>query len=72
MSDYGCCRVTTGGQHEDDCPVKPKPAEQRRPQTGWICPKCGRGNAIWLATCPCGPDINTFATDNTNDWVQHR
>lgn len=22
---------------------------------GWICPVCGRGNAIWNATCPCQP-----------------
>lgn len=24
-------------------------------QLGWRCPSCGRGNAPWLATCPCGP-----------------
>lgn len=22
-------------------------------QYGWICPKCGRANAPWSATCPC-------------------
>jgi hypothetical protein len=21
--------------------------------TGWLCPKCGRGNAPWSQTCPC-------------------
>ena len=25
------------------------------PNYGWICPKCGRGNAPSTATCPCGP-----------------
>jgi len=24
-------------------------------QLGWQCPKCGRGNAPWQPTCPCGP-----------------
>ena len=21
--------------------------------TGWICPKCGRGLAPWVSECPC-------------------
>lgn len=20
---------------------------------GWLCPACGRGNAPWVAQCPC-------------------
>lgn len=27
--------------------------------TGWQCPACGRGNAPWNATCPCGPHLRT-------------
>lgn len=24
---------------------------------GWVCPKCGRGNAPWKGTCDCGPQF---------------
>ena len=24
-------------------------------QHGWICPRCGKGNAPWQPTCPCMP-----------------
>lgn len=34
-----------------NCPLEPeqKPAYAQ----GWVCPRCGRGNAPWLGTCPC-------------------
>ncbi len=27
------------------------------PHLGWLCPACGRGNAPWNVTCPCGPKV---------------
>ncbi len=27
-----------------------------QPRLGWICPKCGRGNAPFSPTCPCTPE----------------
>lgn len=32
---------------------------------GWKCPKCGRGNAPWVMTCQCGPDISFSSSANT-------
>ena len=29
---------------------------QYKGQEGWVCPKCGRVNAPWIATCPCYDD----------------
>lgn len=31
-------------------PATPAPIQQ-----GWLCPRCGRGNAPLTATCPCMP-----------------
>lgn len=32
---------------------------------GWVCSKCGRSNAPWVATCPCGPNVTTTTSDGT-------
>lgn len=33
---------------------------------GWVCPKCGRSNAPWVATCGCGPNITiTYGTSTS-------
>jgi hypothetical protein len=37
------------GSHLSWCPAPVTP----RPQTGWLCPACGRGNAPMNMTCPC-------------------
>ena len=26
--------------------------------TGWLCPRCGSGNAPWLIRCPCVPYVS--------------
>lgn len=35
------------------CHTLPQPFTA--PNMGWQCPKCGRGNAPFVLTCPCGP-----------------
>jgi hypothetical protein len=51
-------------------PAKPAPITTSRPDEvpgpvapqhpvigiyGWVCPRCGRGNAPHVSTCPCLP-----------------
>ena len=36
----------------------------------WICPKCGRGNAPWNATCPCVANgTATVPVPHEHDWL---
>ena len=34
-----------------------KPAEVPTIPTGWVCPKCGKVNAPWVAACECKVQI---------------
>lgn len=59
-----CCGVMREGQCTDcplTAPIRPYPLPPH--QLGWQCPKCGRGNAPFVHTCPCGP--NTVQTTGT-------
>lgn len=37
--------------------------------TGWVCPKCGRVHAPWVANCEC-TNMSTYACVSTceHDW----
>jgi len=50
------CKLDSAGNHASNCPFYRHPGQQS-PYTlyGWVCPKCGRGNAPACMTCPCVP-----------------
>lgn len=54
MSNCTECGSMTNGKHATHCPLY---QVAQIPQTygavGWVCPKCGRGNAPACMTCPC-------------------
>ena len=35
---------------------------------GWICPRCGRGNAPWKETCDCGPNYSRWTDTAAWPW----
>lgn len=50
------CKPDAAGNHESCCPFYLIPREQLPYSAiGWICPRCGRGNAPSCMTCPCVP-----------------
>lgn len=38
---------------------------RKPPETGWICPKCYRGLAPWVAHCDCTGGFFSNSTINT-------
>lgn len=61
--DGGYCQLTGCVEH---CAREPESMPERAPALiGWQCPACGRGNAPWQATCPCGPHVHIIKTDHT-------
>jgi hypothetical protein len=63
------CNMTTGGQHEANCPsyrtvtitqlngtpVFSFPANVQQ-MGGWLCPRCKAVNAPWVQQCSCRDD----------------
>jgi hypothetical protein len=43
----------TGCTGDLGCALEYKSTPLPPHQLGWKCPVCGRGNAPWMATCPC-------------------
>lgn len=48
-----------------DCWKKAKPLIDLPMTYGWLCSKCGRSNAPWVATCQCGPIATITTGDST-------
>jgi hypothetical protein len=50
--------MSTGDRSPLPEPIQvPQPAYLSPPP--WECPRCGRVNAWWVSTCPCGPKTTT-------------
>ena len=49
-----------------NCPLTLPQPPWTSPNVGWQCPKCGRGNAPFVHTCPCGPAYQTWASSGSD------
>jgi hypothetical protein len=50
---YWCVRCGKQIGAVDGCHCPPAIQPPPLPQYGWICPKCGRGNAPFKMSCDC-------------------
>ena len=57
MANCTECGNMINGKHAMNCPYYHVPSipTPTYGSVGWICPKCGRGNAPACMTCPCVP-----------------
>ena len=73
------CKMDPAGNHEPYCPFMLEQEllhgpnwkiisdqEKYYARLGWLCPKCGRGNAPSTASCPCVP-APVLALRNSNE-----
>ena len=64
------CRALEHAIRGDENPMTQDPATTTSaPRTGapgWICPRCGGGNAIWSPRCPCVPIPSPPVTCDTS------
>lgn len=53
---------------EQTTAIEPQPSiPYSAPASGWICPVCGRGNAPFVAYCPCRPMDQNFTVTCTTE-----
>lgn len=48
-----------------DTPYQPTP----QPQTGWVCPKCGRVHAPWMPSCNCATVVDKVTCTESADKI---
>jgi len=60
------CGSILDGKHAPYCRFYVWPLPQPYAPVGWICPRCGRGNAPYSMTCWCIPITGTIVTWGNN------
>ena len=64
---------TVCGQLHDGMACPPHPETRlSSTQEGWICPRCGKVHAPWVAGYDCVVQIENGNTNQTLPWIEHR